>query len=210
MKKIVILFVVIAAMAVSAQEQETLFFGDIESGGFGGPSVKVTNINNKFAVLAGAYGGWLINHQYFIGGGGFGLVTPQKADAVVSRMINFGNDTYFQFAYGGLMLGYTGQPEKLFHYSAMLLIGGGESSYSKKNMFHISHSDGYNYDEDLLIRDEFFVLEPTIHGELNVASFMKVGLGFSYRIVAGNNLLDVSNSDLSGPSAVLDLKFGSF
>lgn len=211
MKKVIVLIVLLTAIVVTAQEQETLIMGNIESSGFGAPSVKVTNINDEFSVLAGVYGGWLINHQYFIGAGGYGLVTPIKADPVVARMLNFGKDTYYQMGYGGVIIGYYTNPEKLFHYSATLLIGGGESMYSKNNMFdHSYYDDDYDHDDDILMRDGFFVLEPTIHGELNVTSFMKIGLGLSYRIISGSHLLDISNSDLSGPSAVLDFKFGTF
>ncbi|NIN69246.1 MAG: hypothetical protein GTO63_32105, partial [Anaerolineae bacterium] len=58
-----------------AQEPETLIEGDVRHGGFGGPVVKFTEVNNEFGVLVGGRGGWIINDSFVLGAGGYGLVT---------------------------------------------------------------------------------------------------------------------------------------
>ncbi|MGE5437812.1 MAG: hypothetical protein ACM3O3_11335 [Syntrophothermus sp.] len=205
MKKIVILLVLLTAFAVSAQEQETLIKGGIESGGFGAPSIKFTSINDEFGIFLGGYGGWLINHQFLIGGGGYGLVTKHNAAPIVESTLNNGNDLYLHMGYGGLVLGYFFTPEKIFHICTSLLVGAGGAGYSRNYGM-----DDNNYDNDRMTTDGFFVLEPTIQGELNVTTFFRIGVGISYRYISGTNLMNISNSELSGPSAVLDLKFGKF
>jgi hypothetical protein len=51
---------------------ETLFSGNVEHGGFGGPVVKFTQIKDEFGVLVGGRGGWIINHSFVLGAGGYG------------------------------------------------------------------------------------------------------------------------------------------
>jgi len=77
---IVSLLLLFIAGIARAQEEETLLGGGFESGGYGGPVVKFTNVKGEFAVMAGGYGGWLINHSLMLGGGGYGLVTHHYLD----------------------------------------------------------------------------------------------------------------------------------
>ena len=64
---------VVAHSGLRGQQQETLLSGNIESGGFGGFVVRFSEIGGAFAVLAGGRGGWIINHTFVLGGGGYGL-----------------------------------------------------------------------------------------------------------------------------------------
>jgi hypothetical protein len=68
MKKFVFLLVIVFTLPVLAQEA-TLINGEIESGGFGGPVLKVTSINGENAVLVGGRGGWIINHSFVLAAG---------------------------------------------------------------------------------------------------------------------------------------------
>jgi hypothetical protein len=96
-----VLILLIACPVLSAQEETLLGEGKISNGGFGGPVVKFTSINKHFGVLVGGQGGWIINHTFIIGGGGYGLMNNIKAyNAFLeeSQLLNFG--------YGGLELHY--------------------------------------------------------------------------------------------------------
>ena len=53
----------LAALPAWAQ-QRTLISGDIESGGYGAPVVKISWLNGEAAVVVGAQGGWIINHSF--------------------------------------------------------------------------------------------------------------------------------------------------
>ena len=65
MKKLVLLLVIVCTFSSLAQEK-TLINGEIESGGFGGPVLKVTNINGENAVMVGglAAAGLSIIHSF--------------------------------------------------------------------------------------------------------------------------------------------------
>jgi hypothetical protein len=190
----VVLLCVFNIAMVSAQEQ-VLVSGEVESGGFGGPVVKLTSINGENALMVGGRGGWLINHSFVIGGAGYGLVTDVNAKVVDSV------HQYLDMGYGGLDLEYIASSNELLHLSIGLLIGGGGVGYRNEN------SDSFNTHHQM---KGFFVLEPSAHVNLNVTHFFRIAAGVSYRYVNGLNSTLSTNADLSGPSAMLTFKFGKF
>jgi hypothetical protein len=170
--------------SVSTAQQETLLRGGIESGVFGGPVVKFSEVGGEFAVFAGGRGGWIINHTLVLGGGGYGVASNLcKGEFPFEREVEFG--------YGGLELEYINRSDHLVHFSIYTLIGAGGVTY----LFDRS--------------DAVFVLEPAINLMLNVTTFFRIGVGAGYRIVTAADL-DLSNSDLSAPFGVLTFKFGGF
>ena len=184
------------ATSVLAQEyqQQTLIDRMIEHGGFGGPVVKFTEINEDFALLVGGRGGWIVDHTFIIGGGGYGLSNEFKIEP---DHLNWG------MGYGGLELEYVYRSHELVHFSVQTLIGAGGVAYQ-------DHGDWYDEDWN---GDGFFVAEPGVNVLLNVIENFRIGLGASYRYIDGINEDETdftSDSDLSGPSAVLTFKFGIF
>ncbi len=206
MKPIIIAVLVLllaASLPLAAQDEETLISGPVESGGFGGPSLRITKINGEVAVLVGGRGGWIINHVFMIGGAGYGLVTRTAA-----KTPGLLGEKDLDIGYGGLEMEYYSNPSDLVHLSVRLLLGGGGVAY-REDVMVSSHRD----------MDGFFVAEPGISVNLNVTHFFRISAGASYRFVTGvdtpNDLLGhpaplTSNADLSGPSALLTLKFGKF
>ena len=194
MKKLVFLLVIVFTFSAFAQEA-TLINGEIESGGFGGPVLKVTTINGESSVMVGGRGGWIINHSFVLGGGGYGLVTDVKAK--VSDSIH----QYIEMGYGGLELEYIASSNDLLHLSIGMLVGGGGIGYKYEdnNSFNSSHN-----------KNAFFVLEPNINANLNVTHFFRIAAGVSYRYVSGLKSAVSTNADLSGASANLTFKFGRF
>ncbi len=136
-----------------------------------GADNKFSKINGEFANFFGVYGGWLINHQFMIGLGGYGKTT----------------DVHYQMGYGGFVLEYFINPNRLWNLSVKGLLGAGSSSRA--------------WD------DPFFVAEPEVKVMLNLTEWMRLGGGVGYRFVAGAPWHD---RDLSGVSASVDLKFGRF
>ena len=188
---------IILCFKLFAQEQTLVGSGEMSNGGFGGPVVKYTQIKNEPAVLVGGRGGWIINHTFVIGGGGYGLVNQIEADYLVDF-----NQPYINFGYGGLELEYIIQSDRLVHFSIYTLIGAGGVNYRDKY-----YNDWYNWD---FHSDEFFVLEPALNVEVNITSFFRINAGASYRYISGLSYNDLSNEDFSGFSGVLTFKFGSF
>lgn len=193
----VILMLLLLATSVFSQ-QETLFSGEVDHGGFGGPVVKFSSINKNFGVFVGGRGGWIIDHKLMIGAGGYGL-----ANYVAANRLGPLNEKYLDFGYGGLEIEWVVNSDKLLHFSFHTLVGGGAIQYR-------------NEARDITFRDmpsdALFVLEPGATLDLNVTTWFRFSVGASYRYVNGveeGSRLS-TNQDLSGPSAILMLRFGKF
>lgn len=192
---VVVALITLAFSAYSQDDTETLISGDIESGGYGGPVVKIGQIHGKNGVFVGGQGGWIINHQFIIGGGGYGLTND-----ILMQGIESTEDLYLNFGYGGLFLEYIIAPKKLVHVAVNSLIGAGGVSFRDKDY---QQTDTYN-------DDSFFVLEPGICLALNLHNHIRVTLGGNYRYITGADMEGTSNSELSGATFEVRLKFGSF
>jgi hypothetical protein len=202
MRYLAVIFMLFALAAnVAAQGEQTIFNGEVKSGGFGGPVVKFTSINDQSAVMVGGRGGWVINHSFVIGGGGYGEVTKINAPAGV---MSEERPLDLKLGYGGLDLEYIVHPNSLAHFSAYTFIGCGTARYVD-DAGAVTESDENASESDLV-----FVLEPALNAELNVTSWFHLSAGVSYRLVNGVDLEGLKNSDLSGMAATLTLKFGTF
>ncbi len=169
------------------QEQETLIGGGIDSGGFGALVFRFGEVGDQFATVAGVRGGWIINHQFVIGLGGYGLASEVCLDDERDCFLR-----ELEFGYGGFEFEYIGLWNRVVHYNAHLLIGGGGVTF-------------FNF-----ATDGVFVAEPVVNLELNVAKWFRINAGAGYRIVAGVDIGPFENSDLSGFFGNLAFKFGSF
>lgn len=195
MKKIFTLILLsLFTLPAFAQEEETLIGGDIESGGFGGPVIKVTSINGETGILVGGRGGWIINHSFIIGGGGYGL-----ANNVNAKTPSIFGERYLNFGYGGVELEYIPASNELIHASFMTLIGAGGVGYRDAD-FNMRNNSS----------NSFFVLEPQANMTLNVTQYFRISAGFSYRYITGAETAASTNKDLSGPSGILTFHFGKF
>ena len=185
MKRILTLLIFVSTFAF-AQKVETLAGEGTHYGGFGGTTVRVTGILGQTAVLIGGEGAMLMNHTFGFGGGGGGLIT--------NITINDNGDTRrIRFGYGGVKFYYISNYEKLLHFTAGLLIGGG----------------GVNENHD---RESYgvFVAEPSAGVELNLSRFFRIELSATYRFVHGITSSSYGDSDFSGLTGMLFIKFGAF
>ena len=169
------LFVVSLALAPTAVAQEeskpeVLLVG-IENGYFFAVENKFSEMGGGFANFVGVYGGWLINHKLLLGAGGYGKATDVN---------------WFEMGYGGFVVEYFVNPNRLVNFSVKGLVGGGGASH--------------------LWDDSFFVAEPEARMTLNVTEWFRLGLGGGYRWTPGSS----RNSDLSGWTVSVAAKFGSF
>ena len=194
-----IILLIFFSCQLFAQEETLVGNGEITNGGFGGPVVKYTQINGEPAVLVGGRGGWIINHTFVIGGGGYGLVNDINANNIV-----FGVKPYINFGYGGFEMEYIVHSDQLTHFSVYSLVGGGAVTY-RSNLW-----DNWEDWSNQFGSDAFFIFEPAANVELNIVSFFRINAGVSYRFISGLNFDDLKNSDFAGPSAILTFKFGKF
>jgi len=180
-------------------QEETLINGQIESGGYGGLEVKFGNINGEWEVLVGGRGGWIINHQFVLGGAGYGMATPGETNpGIIPPYLN----EQFEMGYGGVLLAYINNSHKLIHLAVETLIGGGGISH-----YYGRNDDVFDTDYD---GDAFFIIEPGVNFELNITRKFRFAAGASYRITSGVEYRDLEDGDITGPAINLMLKFGKF
>jgi hypothetical protein len=198
MKRILTAVLTMLAVQVTATAQvETLIGGELESGGFGALVMKSATVNGEPALLVGGRGGWIINSTFVIGGGGYGLVNN-----IPARVRGPYGERFVNMGYGGLELEYIPMSHRLVHLSFQTLVGAGGVDHRRMSWRH----DG---DEEFN-GDVFFIAEPGVNATLNVATFLRISAGMSYRYVKGLNYAGMSDSDISGPSAVLMVRVGVF
>lgn len=180
--------------------QETLIDGSVDFGGYGGPFLQFTSVNKQFGLLVGGGGGVILDHTISLGAAGYGLVND------VTETTAPASTPYLNLAYGGVYLQYTHHSDALLHATAGILIGAGGISFRRDV---VDMGTGSQNGRDTL-NDAFFVVEPSVEGELNVTKYFRIAVGGSYRFVSGVSLYGLGNDDISGPSARLMFKFGSF
>lgn len=156
--------------------------------GFGGPTTSYTTINGEFAVMSGGGGGVIINNL-FIGGYGEGI----------SNYINNNESSIFrdiEFGHGGFWLGYEIAPEKVIHPVISTRLGWGKVS-------------GVNSDNRRL-KDNVFVVVPTVSAEINFTRFFKVNVGAEYRQTFNVSMEGLNSKDFSNVGFYMNFIFGWF
>lgn len=196
-----VIMVLVLVLNATAQEEETLFKGNFETGGFGGPVVKFTSINGQSAIMVGGRGGWIINHVLVIGGGGYGVASEINAPEGV---LPLEGPLDVEFGYGGFELEYIVHPKSLVHFSFYNFIGGGATNFVK-DAGPVTESSEQVGETDFL-----FVWEPAVNAELNVTTWFRLNAGLSYRLVTGVSQEGLENRDFSSMSAIITFKFGKF
>ena len=182
-------------VSLSAQER-TLISADIDHGGFGGMAYQLTSVNGELAMMVGGHGGWIIGHTVYLGLAGYGM----DGDFRIEQDLD--DERKFNLGYGGLELGLIIASNRLLHLTAATLIGGGGAEYRPNDW------DGNFWDNS--VADGFYVIEPSLHLILNVTRHFRIGAGVRYRHASGVDLEGLTDHDLSGTSASLIFKFGSF
>ena len=175
-------------------QEKTLLDGDVASGYFGGPVFKITEVNNNISYMIGARGGWIVNHKYAFGLGGYGLISSVPAP-LETRLEYNSPKLKMEYNYGGFEFVYIIKSDELIHYTLYSLTGlGNIELYSPKN---INQNN-----------DTFFVFEPAINVIMNVHSAIRIGVGVSYRLLSGIDTYGIDSSDISGFGGTITVKLG--
>ena len=186
-------------------EQKTLFQKGTILGGYGGPAMSLGKVNGKYALFTGGEGAFLLNHRFLIGGAGYGLVnriniSEESTEEDSSRYLNMG--------YGGLVLGYIIAPSQLVHIQVSSLFGiGGMGSHGQTDFWNEDYDNDTDFD---VYHDVFFVLQPTVSLELNVAKFCRLDVGATYRYTSGFDYEGLKTGDLDGLELKVAVNFGLF
>ncbi|MFT4675130.1 MAG: hypothetical protein ACI9PX_000059 [Reinekea sp.] len=180
-----------SALATSASAKDTLIdLDNARVGGYGGPVFKSGQIQNEQTFEIGASGGATFTtgrHSITLGGGAYSLVNELAWDT----------DERLEMGYGGLILGYTYNPEALAHVDTQLLLGGG--GVTIVNLDDTSaNSEG-----------TFLISELTAQVGVNITDFMAIGLGASFRQTSDPGISGLGANDLSRPGFFISFQFGS-
>ncbi len=197
LKKLAFLALIMLPVFSFAQEEEeiqTLFAKKpVKISGFGGPVVNVTSMKNDFALVHGFSGAALFNQKFYAG------FYVRELENEFSRHFITGNSYDFYFNHRGLLLGYIFMPKNVLHFNIGLQAGKGELEYEDPLTYN------WYYDDFVLI------LQPSIEAEINLAKFMRIGVGVNFRFLNDiNEIPGFSNGDFSDIGGQVSLKFGWF
>ena len=184
------------SVPATADITRKLFDGKITNFGDGGPAIKFSSFNNKFAFMTGGRGAFTIDNRYTIGGGGYGIANSIK-------LPGSSQDTsqYFKMGYGGLELGYIFVPGKKVNIGGTLLFAAGAAFWQNKP----KNNGEKLFDDDFNI---FPVLEPALYSEIALNRLMWLHAGISYRYVYHAHLDYISDQKIRGFSFYVGLLFG--
>jgi hypothetical protein len=194
----------------------TLTVERVPSGWVISPDVTMTEFNNEFGTLIGAYGGWLSDRTWLLGMGGYWLA----------------NNTHNEgMAYGGMVVQVLAHSDQRIGFAVKGLVGGGDATVTARysdvygsqppypspyvtfghdNPGRPSHQPiptppPITPNTQLVFHEGFFIAEPQAQVMWNVSSNIRLTFGAGYRIIAG---ADPVNDRLRGPIGSVSVEFG--
>jgi hypothetical protein len=168
--------------------------------GFGAPTIGLTRLVGQTGLLFGGRGGAVLRRHFVLGAAGYGLLN--KVTMPASAGLGPGGHDV-SFGGGGFWFAYIVSPEWIVHPTVGLLLGGGSVSYGVTDQAPGAPATR--------AQSAFYEASPEIGVDVNVAHFLRIGVGAYYRIATGVKLEDkLKSSDVSGPGATLSLDFGVY
>ena len=164
------------------------------TGWFVAPTFGTTSFAGTLAYSPGLRAGVYLNRRLAVGlaVNGLGLQESRFED---HRVSNVGT-------YGGLLLQYVVQSNRLVHVNLESTIGSGRWCHEI--------GDGENGTHDGCDGRTFVAFEPVANVELNVARHVRIATGVGYRFAAAASGNGPDSRDMSGLVARTSLVFGSF
>ena len=187
-----------------SQEIKTVFKSDTNTyGGYGGPLIKMSHINNDWGLIIGGKGGVVINRKLAFGGIGEALITNNDffGDNLNGDEHSPLNLTY---AAGGVFLEYIFNLESPVHISIPINLMAGGIAITDNTCISDNKCDTE------VESSGSFIIEPGVNLEFNLSKHFISAINISYRQVFGSSLVNLKNEDLSGVSMGIILKFGDF
>ena len=202
-----------AAVQSSAQQQPPqpgqIKIEQMDSGWVIAPDARFAQINDRTATFAGAYGGWLVDHTFLVGGGGYWLANGHHD---------------FEMAYGGPIVGWIFRGEERIGFGVRALVGGGSATIARPYSeffgappavtrevarFGRAHggapAPGLDGGTRVAVHDDFFIAEPQVSAVWRVADWMRIDAGLGYRFIGFADLVD---EHLRGASGSVSVRFG--
>lgn len=159
------------------------------TGWFVAPTIGTTGFDGRVAYSPGLRGGVYLNRRLAIG------LTAQTIGSGASA---FGDEVRNVGTYGGLLLEYVVQSNRLIHATFESTIGGG-----KWCVLISDENDGCS-------GREFLALEPVANLEINLSRHVRFATGAGYRFAVAGSGPGPSSRDMSSLVVRSGLIFGSF
>jgi hypothetical protein len=169
-----------ADLTASQTSQGPMVVERVHNGFLFAPDFKITEVDHKTSGLVGGYAGVVFADAFFIGGGGYGLVTDTH-----------GREMF----YGGMVLQWFGRTNETFGYGAKMLMGGGTSE-STDVVRMVDRGRVSN--QTVQYRQDFYVLEPEVTALVRVTKNLRLSAGAGYRFT-GSGWYDHYDYYPSGP-----------
>ena len=187
------------------EEIKSLLSKGNDLNGFGGSDLRISDFKGERGLMAGAYGGLIINRRYLFGLAGYGIVTKVEFDGIVPGQTET-KSLNLHGGYGGILIGASIAPKEVIHISIPVLLGAGSFEVVDKNFFTNNLPDA----EFTIENSVFFVLEPGIEIEFNISEHFRLGFGASYRYITGTELVNIDDDEVSGGAGLISFRFGRF
>ncbi len=159
-----------------------------------------TEFDDNLSFMIGAGGGKIFNHNFLLGGGGYGTFKgiavkeknhpPLNLNDKISHNLHFG--------YGGFWTGYMHNWHKTFHLTPSMFWAMGAISIRR------------NDTEKSVADDLVYILQPMLELEINLTEFVRISFVPSYRFVFAVDMNGYKNKNFSGIGGIFFIKFGAF
>ena len=209
-----ILMLICISSTLQAQTSTLIFENNLRNvhalssavGAFGGHlpiDAKEAKINNKSDFLVVAELVFTLNYSLNVGAAGYG--TPTRVYYQPSLEFTPKDDLFLEMDHGGFFVELASFVEKLVDLNLPVIIGEGWAAVS--NVDYFPNDD--DYDSFYLSNESlFFMVEPGVNLELNLARNMRFTLGGSYRFVSGSDMENVSDDDLEALALGTGIRVG--
>lgn len=211
MKKLTILIAIVCFTSLAFAQDEyqndeikTLFSGQKSNGAYGAITFGYSQIDGQDAFISGARGAYIIDRSFAIGLGGYGFVNNLDYHTYIN---NNRLDYYLAGGYGGIFVEPIVGGSEPVHLSFPVLFGVGAVALIEDYGF--DYWDNHHSINDL-DNDVFFVIEPAVELEVNMARFFRAAAFVSYRYTSNLELFETNSDVLRGFNFGLTFKFGKF
>jgi len=168
-----------------AQQARTMVRTEADNGAYGGLVFKGTAVDDQFAAFLGARGGYLFDHVFSVGAGGY--VMAGGPDVALPG----GGTGPLDMWYGGVELEFINIWSQVYHLTFLVLVGGGSMKLE-------GASDG------------IWATEPALNLEMNVTPWYRLQFGGGYRFIWDVDTPGLDNWDASQFFGQIVMKFGTF
>jgi hypothetical protein len=181
----------------------TLFGNNQSNGGYGALTFAYSKIGGHDAFVSGARGGFIFHHGLTIGVGGYGFINNINSWGSSDNL-----GLSLSGGYGGLLIEPIVGGKNPVHVSFPILIGGGGVALLDLNSW--DYTMNHHYPEDEIDYDSYFVIEPAVELELNLARWFRMAAAVSYRYTSDIQLVNTDANALCGFNYGMTFKFGKF